>query len=64
MAVKAGYFLRVMNMDERINNMMSEYFSTKDLARRNTILKKFAVQYPEGAKDFFIKRLKKSGTLI
>lgn len=46
-------------MDEQINNLMSEYFSTKDLAKRNTILKKLAVQYPEGAKDFFLKAFKK-----
>lgn len=46
-------------MDEQINNLMSEYFTTKDIARRNTILKKFAVQYPEGAKDFFFKAFKK-----
>lgn len=46
-------------MDEQINNLMSEYFNTKDLARRNTILKIFSVQYPEGAKDFFFKAFNK-----
>lgn len=51
--------MMVINMNEQIDDLMSEYFSAKDLARRYTILKKFAVQYPKDAKDFFSKAFKK-----
>ena len=46
-------------MNENEAELMNEYFSTKEIARRNVILKQLAVKYPENAKDFFLRAFKK-----
>lgn len=45
-------------MDER-NTTMETYFHTKDIAKRNALLKQFVFDLPENGKDFFLKVYKK-----
>ncbi len=46
-------------MEENVNELMNEYFSTKEIARRNQILKHLVIEYPKSAKEFFFKAFKK-----
>ncbi|PJO42922.1 hypothetical protein [Lysinibacillus xylanilyticus] len=45
-------------MDER-NTKMETYFNTKDIAKRNALLKQLVFDLPENGKDFFLKLYKK-----
>ncbi|WP_409370269.1 hypothetical protein [Lysinibacillus sp. 38-6] len=45
-------------MDEK-SIKMETYFTTKDIAKRNTLLKQFVFDLPEDGKDFFLKAYKK-----
>lgn len=45
-------------MDER-NTKMERYFNTKDIAKRNALLKQLVFDLPEDGKDFFLKVYKK-----
>ncbi len=45
-------------MDER-NTLMETYFNTKDIAKRNALLKQLVFDLPEDGKDFFLKAYKK-----
>ena len=46
-------------MNENEDELMNEYFNTKEIARRNQILKWLAIKYPEDAKAFFFQAFKK-----
>ncbi|MEK5331894.1 hypothetical protein [Lysinibacillus sp. FSL W8-0992] len=45
-------------MDEK-NGYMETFFNTKDIAKRNTLLKQLVFDLPEDGKDFFLKAFKK-----
>ncbi|WP_413363421.1 hypothetical protein [Lysinibacillus sp. 3P01SB] len=45
-------------MDKR-NTNMETYFNTKDIAKRNALLKQLVFDLPEDGKDFFLKAYKK-----
>lgn len=45
-------------LDEK-NGYMETYFNTKDIAKRNTLLKQLVFDLPEDGKDFFLKAFKK-----
>ncbi|MBU5215001.1 hypothetical protein [Heyndrickxia oleronia] len=45
-------------MDERITKMET-YFNTKDIAKRNALLKQLVFDLPDDGKDFFLKVYKK-----
>ncbi|MEC2076336.1 hypothetical protein [Metabacillus fastidiosus] len=45
-------------MDER-NIEIETYFNTKDIAKRNALLKQLVFDLPEDGKDFFLKAYKK-----
>ena len=42
-----------------MEEIMNEYFNTKDVPKRNALLKKIMFACPPNAKDFFIKLLKR-----
>jgi len=46
-------------MEERVDELMEEYFQNKDILIRNQILKCFLLDLPSDAKDFFLKAFKK-----
>lgn len=46
-------------MDKRADELMEEYFQTKDIFKRNCILKYLLLNLPSDAKDFFFKSFKK-----
>ena len=46
-------------MEERVDELMEEYFQTKDILIRNQILKRLLLDLPSDAKDFFLKAFKK-----
>ena len=48
----------VRYMDER-NTKMETYFNTKDIAKRNALLRQLVFDLPENGKDFFLKVYKK-----
>ena len=45
-------------MDKR-NSIMETYFNTKDIAKRNVLLKQLVFDLPENGKDFFSKYIKR-----
>ena len=47
-----------------MEEMMKEYFNTKDIPKRNKILKELVFTCPPNAKDFFTKYLKKKDIWI
>ncbi len=50
-------------MEKNTNELMEEYFQTKDLYIRWQILKKLVLNLPEDAKDFFVKVFKQTRSL-
>ncbi|EJW15421.1 hypothetical protein PAV_8c00850 [Paenibacillus alvei DSM 29] len=46
------------------NELMDQYVSMKDIAKRNAILKQFIFNLPPDGKDFFLKAFKKNAILI
>lgn len=46
-------------MEKTINEMMEDYFSLKDIPKRNALLMKITFQCPDDSKEFFFKAFKK-----